>query len=42
MEKTIRTVIDQAQNNNIRHGEHLKTLADLYAKVFTLRISLFI
>ncbi|CAF2641633.1 unnamed protein product [Rotaria sp. Silwood2] len=32
MEKTIRTVLDQAQNNNIRHGEHLKALADLYSK----------
>ncbi|CAF3641117.1 unnamed protein product [Rotaria sordida] len=32
MEKTIRTVLDQAQNNNIRHGEHLKALADLYTK----------
>ncbi len=34
MEKTIRTILDQAQNNNIRHGEHLKALADFYAKVF--------
>lgn len=34
MEKTIRTILDQAQNNNIRHGEHLKALADLYTKVF--------
>jgi hypothetical protein len=33
MEKTIRTILDQAQNNNIRHGEHLKALADFYAKV---------
>ncbi|CAF3088628.1 unnamed protein product [Rotaria socialis] len=32
MEKTIRTILDQAQNNNIRHGEHLKALADLYTK----------
>src|SRR4051812_42383512 len=32
MEKTIRTILDQAQNNNIRHGEHLKALADYYAK----------
>ncbi|CAF3443486.1 unnamed protein product [Rotaria sp. Silwood1] len=32
MEKTIRTVLDQAQNSNIRHGEHLKALADLYSK----------
>ncbi|CAF0754699.1 unnamed protein product [Adineta steineri] len=32
MEKAIRTILDQAQNNNIRHGEHLKALADLYSK----------
>jgi hypothetical protein len=35
MEKTIRTILDQAQNNNIRHGEHLKALADFYAKVLS-------
>lgn len=33
MEKAIRTILDQAQNNNIRHGEHLKALADFYSKV---------
>jgi len=33
MEKTIRTILDQAQNNNIRHGEHIKALAEYYTKV---------
>jgi hypothetical protein len=35
MEKTIRTILDQAQNNNIRHGEHLKALAEFYTKVLS-------
>jgi len=39
MEKTIRTILDQAQNNNIRHGEHLKALADFYAKVLYRKMS---
>ena len=38
MEKTIRTILDQAQNNNIRHGEHLKALAEFYIKVFSSNI----
>ena len=40
MEKTIRTILDQAQNNNIRHGEHLKALAEFYSKVF-IKINFF-
>lgn len=39
MEKTIRTILDQAQNNNIRHGEHLKALAEYYTKVTSINQS---
>ena len=42
MEKTIRTILDQAQNNNIRHGEHLKALADFYSKVCLIEIERFL
>lgn len=41
MEKTIRIILDQTQNNNIRHGEHLKALAEFYAKVFYRKVSSF-